>query len=249
VTDRDHAFTLAGYRDLLEAFGGRGYRTVDFHTARPGARQLIVRHDVDVSLESACRMAEVERDLSVSATYLVLVRSEFYNPFSAAAERHLRRLVELGHEIGLHLDASLYGDAWGDLEAAGARECALLEAVVGAPVRIVSFHRPAQRLVGLDRTLAGRHHAYQPRFATEIGYCSDSRGGWRHGRPLDHPAVAEGRALQLLTHPVWWDAFAGEGVVDRLNRFALGRLDALREELGRHCEPYRDGLRPPSSPP
>ena len=48
------------------------------------------------------------------------------------------------------------------------------------------------------------HHTYEPKFVKDIGYCSDSRGGWHHGHPLSHSSVKEGKALQLLTHPIWW---------------------------------------------
>ena len=62
------------------------------------------------------------------------------------------------------------------------------------PVTMVSFHRPAPELLGHAAPLGGRAHAYQPRFFSDMGYCSDSRGRWGHGHPLEHPAVAEGRA-------------------------------------------------------
>jgi len=70
-----------------------------------------------------------------------------------------------------------------------------------------------------------------------MGYCSDSRGAWHHGHPLDHPAVAEGRALQLLTHPIWWTTGAGRDPAATLERF-LGQLgDEVRRELGRQVTP------------
>ena len=53
-------------------------------------------------------------------------------------------------------------------------------------------------------SLADRRNTYESKFFKEIGYCSDSRGGWHHGSPLDHAALGEGRALQLLTHAIWW---------------------------------------------
>ena len=37
-----------------------------------------------------------------------------------------------------------------------------------------------------------------------MGYCKDFRGLWRFGSPLEHVAVKERRALQLVTHPISW---------------------------------------------
>ncbi|MBT3172708.1 MAG: hypothetical protein HN333_14900, partial [Rhodospirillaceae bacterium] len=76
--------------------------------------------------------------------------------------------------------------------------------MLGRSVPMISFHRPAPALQGREGRIAGRMHAYEPRFFREIGYCSDSRGAWRHGHPLDHAAVVKGKALQLLIHPLWW---------------------------------------------
>ncbi|MBL27191.1 MAG: hypothetical protein CMM50_06535 [Rhodospirillaceae bacterium] len=231
-------FTLEGYRALIAALMDRGYAVVDFADARPEARHLILRHDVDMSLDAALAVAEVEAAMGFSAHYFVLLRSELYNPFAPAAMTAMRRLLSLGHRVGLHFDGAAHGsDA---IDAAVADECALLETLTGAPVTMVSFHRPAAGLLGHAAALAGRAHAYQPRFFSEMGYCSDSRGQWGHGHPLEHPAVADGRALQLLTHPIWWTRTKGEGVVVRLDRFVDDRSRVVKEELAANCEPYRD---------
>lgn len=237
-----HAFTVAGYRALLEALLARGYTVRAFADAEPGAAHLILRHDLDMSLEAALPIAEIEYRLGVAAGYFVLLRSEMYNPFSAAARVVLERLLDLGHEVGLHFDAALYGDDPAALERAGAWECAVLEALLGREVRTVSFHRPAEALQGRAGAFSGRRHAYEPRFFKEMGYCSDSRGAWHHGHPLDHPAVRETRGLQLLTHPIWW---IGEGSPEaRLGAFLRARTARLDQELAAHCDVHKAGGTP-----
>ncbi len=233
-------FTLAGYRALLQAFLDRGYRVRTFDEAEPAERHLILRHDLDMSLEAALPVAEVEAQLGLSAVFFVLLRSEFYNPHTPRARGIIDRLRSLGHDVGLHFDASLYDQHdLDDLDRAAAAECAALERAMDAPVRMISFHRPAPALIGLDRLLAGRDHAYRPRYISDMGYCADSRGAWHHGHPLDHLAVAEGRALQLLTHPIWWTGTAEEGPVEKLERFLAERRTLLQQELAANCEPYR----------
>jgi len=239
-SERD--FSLEGYRALIEALLARGYMVRSFMDARPEKRHLILRHDLDMSLEAALPVAEVERDLGMTATYFVLLRGELYNPFTPGARKVLDEIRALGHELGLHFDGSLYSEDRSSLDAAAARECALLETGLGIDVRIISFHRPAEALLGMNGRLAGRLHAYAPRFFRDMGYCSDSRGAWHHGHPLDHPAVSEGRALQLLTHPIWWADGMGATVGERLDRFAEEQYDLLRQELARNCEPYREHL-------
>ena len=168
------------------------------------------------------------------ANYFVLMRSEMYNPFSAAGLRVLEEISAGGHEIGLHLDAALYGSDGEALEAAAGRECEMLESITGRAVSMISFHRPQLHLMPFDRALAGRGNTYESRFFKDIGYCSDSRGAWRHGHPLAHAVRAEGRALQLLTHAIWW---VGEGAKpdEKMNAFLDRRFSHLEEELAAHC--------------
>ncbi|MEQ8700976.1 MAG: hypothetical protein RLT05_30980 [Bauldia litoralis] len=231
-------FSLEGYRELVDDLLGRGYRVVGFDEAIPGKPHLILRHDIDMSIQAAVEMAEVEGSLGVSAHYFVLLRSEMYNPWAPANIGDLSRIAALGHAIGLHFDASLYNSDE-DLEAAAVAECEALEAMTGRDVSAISFHRPAPSLQGRAGRFAGRHHAYEPRFFREMGYCSDSRGGWHHGEPLAQEAVLAGRALQLLTHPIWWVGADGAGPVRVLDGFRRNRDRVLAAELARNCEPYR----------
>ena len=232
-------FSLDGYRGLVADLLTRGYRVVGFGDADPSQRHLILRHDVDMSIQAAVKMAEVEAALGVPAHYFVLQRSEMYNPWAPTNMAGLKRMTALGHKVGLHFDASLYGSGY-DLEAAAETECAILESMIGQSVDTISFHRPAPSLQGRAGRFAGRHHAYEPMFFHDMGYCSDSRGGWHHGEPLAHEAVAEGRGLQLLTHPIWWVAGDGAGPVSTLDGFRRDRDRVLAAELSRNCEPYRD---------
>jgi len=231
-------FTLEGYEALIAAMLARGYVLRSFADAQPDERHLILRHDVDQSLEASVRLARCEAAAGWAATYFVLLRSEMYNLFSPAAARALAELRALGHAVGLHLDCALYDGEFDALEIAAQRESAVLEAILEAPVDMISFHRPAPGLVPCDRVLAGRRNTYESQFVKEMGYCSDSRGGWNRGHPLVHPAVAEGRALQLLTHAVWWDGGARESPRQKLDRVVASCDQRVRAELAENNSIY-----------
>ncbi len=225
------------FQALVRAFLERGYAIRDFHQVEPDRPHLVLRHDVDFSLAEAVAIAEAEHELAVGATFFVQMRSEFYNPAAPASLGSLKRIIALGHEIGLHFDASI-GPRDGDgIDRAARAECDALEHVTEAPVRIVSFHKPARSLLGQATRIGGRRHTYEPAYFTEIGYCSDSRGEWRFGHPLDHEAVAAGGALQLLTHPVWW---VGAGSLqERLERFLDRRATTMDRELAENCSVHQ----------
>ncbi len=231
------AFTPNNYIDLVQTIIGRGYAIVDFATADPKRKHLLLRHDIDMSIQAAVEMAEAEAAAGLKSTYFVLMRSEFYNPWAPESWSGLRRISGLGHDVGLHLDAALYRDVDEALEVAALRECSQLEGLLEQPVTSISFHRPAKRLLGREGRLAGRQHAYQPRFFSDMGYCSDSRGGWHQGPPLEHPALNDGRALQLLTHPIWWTG-GDAPPANRLSRFVTTRQSVLDRELAKHCSIY-----------
>ncbi|MCB2203140.1 hypothetical protein KQI65_00210 [bacterium] len=69
-----------------------------------------MRHDVDSSLMQALRMAQLEHDIGVSATYFILHTANYFKTRSDGGleprtlEKVLYMQNELGHEIGLHLD-------------------------------------------------------------------------------------------------------------------------------------------------
>ena len=71
-------------------------------TGAPAAGDLILRHDVDLSLEAAVALAEVEAEAGAWSTWFLMTRSVFYNLDSAEGERAIARLRELGGRIAHH---------------------------------------------------------------------------------------------------------------------------------------------------
>lgn len=232
-------FTLEGYSGLIRSLLERGYVCKNFHDVDVAQQHLILRHDVDMSLEYAARVARVEADLGVASTFFVLVRSELYNPASAQSLKFIQEIIGLGHEIGLHLDASLYDNSVEGLTDAAEWECALLQQCTGAPVKAISFHRPAKALLGWNGTLAGRVQTYHPKFFEEMGYCSDSRGEWAYGTPDQNPAVREGRSLQLLTHPIWWCETPDGSAEEKVQTFILNAFENFQDQVTQNCTAYR----------
>lgn len=233
-----HAFTLRAYQALVASILARGYELRSFHDVAPGARHLVLRHDVDQSLHSARAMADAETSQGWRSTWFVLVRTEMYNVFSRAAVCDLRAMIAAGHEVGLHLDTSYYADP-AAIEAGAALEARMLEDVLGSAIQIVSFHRPSPTDLDNDSPIAGRIHSYMSRFTRSMGYCSDSRGAWRHGPPTDHASIAAGTALQLLTHAVWWVGPDGRDAQQRLADVLHERTAALDRELAANNEIWR----------
>src|SRR6478736_4805823 len=95
------AFDLDHYRELLDAAKAGGYRFA-FFDHQPAAGDLLLRHDVDLSLDAALRLAELEAEAGAQATYFLMTESVFYNLASEEGRAATERLRELGHRVGLH---------------------------------------------------------------------------------------------------------------------------------------------------
>ncbi len=228
------AFDFAEYARIINCFLERGYELVDYHDIAADQRHLVLRHDVDFSLPAALEMARLESARGWQAYYFILLRTEFYNPLSQEGLNALQELLALGHRVGLHFDASLYEQV-ADLPAQAGWECDLLASVIETPVDVLSLHRPHPDLLADGFEVADRLNAYSARYFYEIAYCSDSRGGWYHGHPLDHEAYLAGAPMQLLTHPIWWVGDKNPPL-KRLEDFADQRCRALEGELSQNSQ-------------
>ena len=221
-------FTERGYAEILRLAKER-YRFERFGTAS-GEDHVLWRHDLDYSMQRALRLARIEADLGVRATYFFFLRSPYYSLMEAAAAMVAREILALGHHAGLHFDPTFY-TALGDtrtLESAIEFERGVLEDLLGAPVEVVSFHNPA--LAGLldndSPRLAGLINAYGKGLKEDYKYLSDSYGFWRFESLREVLGSGTHKKLHVLTHPEWWVAEAmppGE----RIARCVNGRAAAM----------------------
>ena len=95
------SFDLEHYSELLAAAKTGGYQFA-FFDREPAPGDLLLRHDVDLSLDAALTLAGLEAEAGVQATYFLMTESVFYNLASPEGENALGRLRELGHRVGLH---------------------------------------------------------------------------------------------------------------------------------------------------
>ena len=78
MTNKSEEFTFQSYSYLINEFLNLGYSVVNFSAMNPLKQHLILRHDIDMSLEAALPIAEIEKNIGVKATYFILLRSDLY---------------------------------------------------------------------------------------------------------------------------------------------------------------------------
>jgi hypothetical protein len=204
------AFDLAHYGELLAAAKSAGYRFA-FFDREPAPGDLLLRHDVDLSLDGALTLAGLEAETGALATYFLMTQSVFYNLASPEGEHALGRLRELGHRVGLHA-------VYPRLELDDRFD------------PVVAWHNPDPEF--MREPLDGAVNVMQPEYFDPDHYRSDSNQHWRSGCPHEELAAGSFEWLQLLTHPEIW-AYPGETMRETM-------LAMLEAERGRDLERLAD---------
>lgn len=194
------AFELEHYRELLAAARAGGYRFA-FFDREPREGELLLRHDVDLSLDAALRMAEVEAEAGASATYFLMTRSEFYNLAAPSGEEAVARLRSLGHRVGLHA-------VWPHVDRDERLD------------PVLAWHNPEPTY--MREPVDGLVNAMAAPWADV--YRSDSNQRWREGCPHAELRAGAFERLQLLVHPEIW-VYPGRSMRETM----LAMLDAERE--------------------
>ena len=241
-------FTYREYASLVQDLKDSGYRFARFAEAADllAARQsfVLMRHDVDMCLESALRLAEIESGLGITSTYFFILRTDHYNIFSKRGTEYVSQILALGHQLGLHFDPCAYDHRGPDtyfLREVCSTECRLLENWFEHPISIVSYHRPSPFLLQGDPAItAPRHHTYMSLYTKDIKYFSDSGGEWRFGKPIESDAFRQGLPMQILIHPIWWTNNP-LSAYDRLLSFVQKTKEALELSIAQNCRTYRIG--------
>jgi len=233
-------FSIDGYSSLILKILDAGYTVVDFDSKIDKESRILLRHDIDFSLETALDVARVENNIGVSSSFYILVSSEFYNIFTSRSKKILLEIMDLGHKIGLHFDSSRYDNSFEQIDDLVDYECSIVENVISKPITSISFHRPDICYHGLDRKIAGRTHTYHPSFFKDITYISDSGGTFKYGSPLDHHAFHDRKSIQLLTHPIWWPTMPVINNMQLVDIFLYDRTQFLKRHAKINCKPYND---------
>ncbi len=231
-------FTFGYLREALTRAQRSGYRFISFEDAveklDPTSRQCILRHDCDNDLGRAVEIARIEKSVGVTSTFFLMLRSTMYNVLSWSAQKQIQEMIDLGHRIGLHFDEELVRDRQDDdVRRSIDFECEILERYFGQRIRVVSFHRPGQRILK-DGFTIDRINTYDRKDMGSFQYISDSS----HIMRIDlWKAFETGHfpKMHLNLHPEWWGETAESTDVrwrEMLRNAFLEREDELwtREE-------------------
>jgi len=145
--------------------------------------RVYMRHDIDIDLNRALLLAEIEHKNEVVSTFFIQLSTPFYNPFNKKEADIIKEIKKLGHYIGLHYNGP-YNNCIDGLEKQR---------------KGIIYNRKFKNFIS----------TYQSDFYKNknIKYISDSNGDWREGCPCKFIIKNFDKYynFQILTHPIWCD--------------------------------------------
>lgn len=211
-------FTYLAYEKLIKQLKDKGYKFCDYTNYIGENKAVILRHDVDTSLNKALEMARLENSLGVSAYYFVLLSTDFYNINSEKSLKILKEIRQLGGRIGLHFDEKKYNlKSKEDYIKYVNYELDILSRVLEEKIDVVSMHRPSKDFLEMDLEIPNIVNSYQKKFFNDFKYVSDSRMNWRENveEIIDSEKYSQ---LHILTHPFWYSEKI-ESMEEKLEKF------------------------------
>lgn len=189
---------------------------------------VILRHDVDLSIASAYNLALLENKLGVSSTYFIMITNNFYNPLAPINRKQLKRMSQLGFEIGIHFDPTTYGKISDEeLHKKLESEVKVLEMIIDEPVHSVSIHNPSvHKKYILFKTY---NNAYDPHIFHSGIYLADSQMTFQTDI-YQFCNMAKTATLQLLLHPEHFSV-RGDNYLVILSKIIIDFTDKLEEVM------------------
>jgi hypothetical protein len=198
-----------------------------------GRNSIILRHDVDLDIYPAFKMAEIESQHGITSSFFILTTG-LYNPGSFHNRKMLREMIQMGFEIGLHFDTSIYDDEALDREFQ--RECDFLTQILDTEIRSYSFHNPSVN--GKYPTMNTKlRNAYAPAIFGDGIYLSDSRLDFRGVDPYAFAERVRSGTIQMLLHPLHYSE-DGKPYPEIFYRYAkrfIENVDATFRVNSKYC--------------
>ncbi len=225
-------FSLDQYKTLIFELIKNGLIPTTDWKAKASNNTLLIRHDIDFSVNFANKLALFESKLGVRSTYFLMLTSNFYNLISSENQKLVKNIIKLGHKVSIHFDPTAHED----LEEFK-NEKRLFENIFDVEVDIVSVHRPGPFLDNNNITLCGITQTYSDKYFRNMKYLSDSGG--RNVMPLISEYLEGDRSqgLHLLLHPIWW-VDSKTSPTETLNFWRKEHSDFLKSEVRLNCKTY-----------
>lgn len=205
-------FSYDDYKEIIRIVKSSG-RYMDYKHAMDKDKFVIMRHDVEYSVERAYQLSKVEESMDFTSTYFFQWTNNSYNILSRRNMDMIKDMHERGQNIGLHFALNGLTDM-AEVRKQIVKEMDILSEMCGFKIDTFSVHRPSKDVLRENIKLPGIINAYQDDFFTfaeevtpdtpvSVKYLSDANHIWRYGYP-DESNILGNDKVQILVHPFAW---------------------------------------------
>ena len=205
-------FSFEDYKEIIRIIQATGRHT-NYAGALGKDKFIIMRHDVEYSVERAYELSRVEQSMDFVSTYFFQWTNNSYNVLSRRNLDMIKDMHERGQHIGLHFALNGVTDMT-EVRKRIQKEADILSEMFGFAIKEFSIHRPSKDVLRENIKLDGLLNAYQDDFFTfaeqvteetpvAVKYMSDANHIWRYGYP-DEKNITGYDKVQILTHPFAW---------------------------------------------
>ena len=198
---------------------------------------IIMRHDVEFSVERAYDLACFEAENEFQSIFFFQVSNNAYNLLSKKNIDMLEKIREMGHEVGLHFHLNGL-EQIDEIKSAIQNEVKIMNSKLSFSVDSFSFHRPTALVLSSNIKIPGLINAYQNEFFSyvtdmekekpDVKYLSDARHQWNYGLVPDKETLFQNKKVQILVHPFTWTR-AGYNNVDNFRTLYAEKCQVLLE--------------------
>ena len=157
-------FSYEDYRQIIRIIQSTG-RYKHYADALGEEKFIIMRHDVEYSVERAYELARVEQSMDFTSTYFFQWTNNSYNVLSKKNIDMIKDMRERGQHIGLHFALNGMTDM-DEIRKKIKKEIDMLSEMFGFQIREFSIHRPSKDVLRENIKLDGILNAYQDDFFT-----------------------------------------------------------------------------------
>jgi len=242
-------FSFDDYKEIIRIVKSTG-NACGYKDAINRDKFVIMRHDVEYSVERAYALSKVEEGMDFTSTYFFQWTNNSYNVLSRRNMDMIKDMHERGQTIGLHFALNGMTDMK-LIRKQIVKEINMFSEMAGFEIDEFSFHRPSKDVLRENIKLDGILNAYQDDFFTfaenvdentpvAVKYMSDANHIWRYGYP-DEANITSFDRVQILTHPFAWCKKGGDNFTN-YKYLVEEKEKELIESINAECKDFGEYL-------
>ena len=154
------------YKNIIRDVKESG-KYMDYPDAKTSEAFVVLRHDIEFSIDRAFALSELEARNDFFSSYFVQITNNAYNALSNKNLNLLQEIKNMGHHIGLHYH-QIGLTEMETLKKDILRQRDMLSEMLGFSIDRFSFHRPQPEYFKADLEIPGLLNTYSHHFFTYV---------------------------------------------------------------------------------